>query len=95
MSSFLSRYAIFSFCFVIVSRSETSSRCILCITGLLDNVQLVWVSWSSYVCGGRRGFSCCFDVELVLLDFGPRSTFRRRTFNLRPVSADELKALLM
>ena len=35
--SFLSRDVTFSFCFVMVSRSKTSSRCILCITGSLDN----------------------------------------------------------
>ena len=36
--SFLSRYAILSSCFVMVSRSKTSSCCILYIAGSLDNV---------------------------------------------------------
>ena len=68
--SFLSRAAIFSFCFVMVSYSKTNSRCILCIAGSLDNVQLVWVSWSSCGDDWRQAFSCYFDVDQVLLDFG-------------------------
>ena len=57
-SSFRSRDVIFLFCFVMVSRSKTSSRCILCISGSLDNVSLVWVSWSSCGGDGRWDFSC-------------------------------------
>ena len=68
--SFLSRDVIFSFCFVMISRSKISYSCILFITGSLDNVYLVWGSWSSCKGGGRRHFSCCFDVDLCILDFG-------------------------
>ena len=43
---------------------------ILWIAGSLGKMLLVWVSlvliWAG---GGRHGFSCCFDVDLVFLDF--------------------------
>ena len=70
--SFRSRDVIFSFCFVMVSRSKTSSSCFF-----VSRVQWTMCSYFEFL---GHHISCCFDADLVFLDFGVEGIVTVRYF---------------